>query len=303
MTIFYRLSQIALAIAITFFLVVSITSVAVISSTGALAGKPPRGSDICKQWTRGRTTHYRFCSPGSSCQPGGGCCNAGSRECGSGCCSNSEACVNGRCGNPQPAPRPVVTAPPPEPEPEPESLPVLEIAIGVAATTGVVGAGVLGFKAFSAWGADSVHQAAQYYPSPADGMGAPDIQADSFGQTGGNYGAEMIDAPDHRQMHRQPAAGPLLVPKLGGNNLRLDANRLKQNSVVVGRSSKCDVRINDQSVSRRHARLGIDDTGTIRVEDLGSTNGSWRNEQQIRKARLRDGDTVRFGDVKFMIKM
>ncbi|MFO0679900.1 MAG: sigma 54-interacting transcriptional regulator [Polyangiaceae bacterium] len=44
-------------------------------------------------------------------------------------------------------------------------------------------------------------------------------------------------------------------------------------SVVVGRESECDIVLPDPSISRRHASFHVKD-GSVRLEDLGSTNGT-----------------------------
>ena len=64
--------------------------------------------------------------------------------------------------------------------------------------------------------------------------------------------------------------------------------------VIVGRSPDNEVYINSKFVSRHHAQLVSDDTGCV-VEDLNSTNGVFLGEKQIKKYRLRDGDTVSVG--------
>ncbi|WP_437686964.1 sigma 54-interacting transcriptional regulator [Sorangium sp. So ce176] len=50
-------------------------------------------------------------------------------------------------------------------------------------------------------------------------------------------------------------------------------------SVVLGRDEGCDVRIDDRSVSRRHAALHVGPP--LRIEDLGSANGTFVGEQQL----------------------
>ena len=45
-------------------------------------------------------------------------------------------------------------------------------------------------------------------------------------------------------------------------------------AVVIGRGSLCDVRIDDGTVSRRHAQLTVDAAGAWTLTDLGSANGS-----------------------------
>jgi pSer/pThr/pTyr-binding forkhead associated (FHA) protein len=65
--------------------------------------------------------------------------------------------------------------------------------------------------------------------------------------------------------------------------------------MTVGRSG-ADVALNDPEVSRRHAIFRQVDSG-IGVEDLGSRNGTFVNDQQIRGiTTLSDGDRVRFGN-------
>ncbi len=63
----------------------------------------------------------------------------------------------------------------------------------------------------------------------------------------------------------------------------------------LGRRETCDVPISDREVSQRHCRVGADATGAW-IEDLGSTNGTWRNEQQVTaRTALFPGDLIRIG--------
>jgi pSer/pThr/pTyr-binding forkhead associated (FHA) protein len=70
--------------------------------------------------------------------------------------------------------------------------------------------------------------------------------------------------------------------------------------VTIGKAAGCDVVIDDDSVSARHARLEFD-MGAWRITDLGSTNGT--AVESVRLApnvptSLPYGVTVRFGGVK-----
>src|SRR5262249_36342539 len=65
--------------------------------------------------------------------------------------------------------------------------------------------------------------------------------------------------------------------------------------VLLGRDIKCDICIDDPSVSRVHARFQPDGEG-FRVIDLQSTNGTSVNRVRVRENKLKDGDDLRFGN-------
>ena len=73
---------------------------------------------------------------------------------------------------------------------------------------------------------------------------------------------------------------------------------LDSNEVVLGRGSDCDIQIDRDSVSRRHARVYRTDNGWM-VEDLGSTNGSYINDVPIERETLRDADFLKIGAAIF----
>ena len=72
-------------------------------------------------------------------------------------------------------------------------------------------------------------------------------------------------------------------------------------SKTVGRGQQADVTVDDPSLSRLHARLTIDDTGQLAIDDLGSTNGIFVNGTEQLSAYLMPGDTVRFGRIEYMV--
>ncbi|MEI7891717.1 MAG: GGDEF domain-containing protein [Myxococcales bacterium] len=69
----------------------------------------------------------------------------------------------------------------------------------------------------------------------------------------------------------------------------------------IGRSTKNDLFIDQESISRHHARITFEGTGYV-IRDLGSTNGTFVNDEALREARLKDGDQVQIGRsiLKFM---
>jgi two-component system cell cycle response regulator len=70
---------------------------------------------------------------------------------------------------------------------------------------------------------------------------------------------------------------------------------LADSPVVIGRGGDCDIRINDHSVSRRHARIQPGADGYYAV-DLQSTNGTFVNDQPASMYKLKDGDYLRAGN-------
>lgn len=89
-----------------------------------------------------------------------------------------------------------------------------------------------------------------------------------------------------------PAPSTLLLhPPDGG---RAKAIRLEA-SVTIGRAPECELRIDDTFASTMHARI-FGKNGSWYVEDLGSTNGTFVNEQRLAApAMLQPGDRVRIG--------
>ncbi|MEZ4362296.1 MAG: GGDEF domain-containing protein [Kofleriaceae bacterium] len=71
---------------------------------------------------------------------------------------------------------------------------------------------------------------------------------------------------------------------------------LERPTYLVGRDTDADLVVARGSVSRHHGRLTRDEAGAWWVEDLGSTNGTFINEQRLTRGRLAEGDLVRFGD-------
>jgi predicted component of type VI protein secretion system len=71
---------------------------------------------------------------------------------------------------------------------------------------------------------------------------------------------------------------------------------------VIGRREDCDLRIPLGEVSRKHCRI-IKDGDAVRLEDLGSSNGTFHNGERVREATLAAGDTIQIGPVTFMVQI
>jgi len=71
--------------------------------------------------------------------------------------------------------------------------------------------------------------------------------------------------------------------------------------LTIGRAAGCGVRVDDSFTSALHARLFKRD-GTLWVEDLSSTNGTWVNAERIATAtRLGRGDLLQVGGTVFEV--
>lgn len=78
--------------------------------------------------------------------------------------------------------------------------------------------------------------------------------------------------------------------------------RLEGRDHIVGRDAAASVWIDSGSVSRRHARLVLEDQSGM-LEDLGSKNGTWVNGTQVTAMTpIRDGDEIRFGSVSARLR-
>jgi diguanylate cyclase (GGDEF)-like protein len=100
-----------------------------------------------------------------------------------------------------------------------------------------------------------------------------------------------------RDDKREPNERPYLIGIAGehaGRLLPLEG----LTELIFGRSPDCEIAISlDDDVSRRHARLSIDEAGRAWLSDLGSKNGTLVNGREVsRPTLLRRGDRLFLGD-------
>ena len=150
-------------------------------------------------------------------------------------------------------------------------------------------------------------------PAPAQGFGGAQQQP-GFGAPPQDFGgAAQQPAPA-----AQPPAAPVNLPAnaLRGFLVSYQSNTsgdfwpLNGGRKTVGRANsgeQVDIPLSDATISSRHAAVIVDATaGTVQVEDTGSTNGTFVNEEHIGfngKRELRDGDKVRFGGYSTIVKI
>ena len=113
-------------------------------------------------------------------------------------------------------------------------------------------------------------------PPPQPGFGAP---------------AQMGGYPPQQQ-----PAGP--------GNCWVEVNgvrhQLSRAVTSLGRGTDVDLRIDDPSVSRRHAEIRVGVPSVI--SDLGSTNGIVVDDQHVRQAQLRDGSVIHLGNTTIIFR-
>ena len=73
------------------------------------------------------------------------------------------------------------------------------------------------------------------------------------------------------------------------------AVRLEAGWTRIGRSAAADIRLDDPTVSRRHALVVLTDRGQLRVLDDRSLNGLFVNGERVEWAPLSDGDELEIG--------
>lgn len=80
---------------------------------------------------------------------------------------------------------------------------------------------------------------------------------------------------------------------------------LKSGTTSLGRRVECDITIDDLSVSGDHAHIETENSVEFKGElnyylhDLGSTNGTFVNDKEIKRQKLEHNDIIRIGWVYF----
>ncbi|MEU6365152.1 DUF3662 and FHA domain-containing protein [Streptomyces sp. NPDC046931] len=133
------------------------------------------------------------------------------------------------------------------------------------------------------------------YPPAAAPAGAPPMPpAPPPGGRADGYG------------YPQPAGQrPAAAPASGGRTrywIEINGTRhqISRPTLVLGRSTEADVRIDDPGVSRRHCEIRTGTPSTI--QDLGSTNGIVVDGQHTTRATLRDGSRIVVGSTTIIYR-
>ncbi|MFD5682315.1 MULTISPECIES: FhaA domain-containing protein [Streptomyces] len=102
---------------------------------------------------------------------------------------------------------------------------------------------------------------------------------------------------------RRPPSGPGSMPDAQVRRwIEINGTRhqISRPTLVMGRSTDADVRIDDPGVSRRHCEIRTGTPSTI--QDLGSTNGIVVDGQHTTRATLRDGSRIVVGSTTIVYR-
>ncbi|MFF9480417.1 FhaA domain-containing protein [Streptomyces sp. NPDC014733] len=126
---------------------------------------------------------------------------------------------------------------------------------------------------------------------------------------GGHTGGGHVGPPP-MPSSPPPGAPPRTAPPGAGPQPQAQTRRwieingtrhqISRNSLVLGRSTDADVRIDDPGVSRRHCEIRVGTPPT--VQDLGSTNGIVVDGQHTTRASLRDGSRIVVGSTTIVYR-
>nr|WSX50866.1 DUF3662 and FHA domain-containing protein [Streptomyces sp. NBC_00974] len=149
------------------------------------------------------------------------------------------------------------------------------------------------------------HQAA---PAQPGGYGYPPVAAPPMpaGPPPGGPGARRPGPGGHAGQTGHAAGAPVPPVSPGGAVRRhwIEINgtrhQISRPTLVLGRSTEADVRIDDPGVSRRHCEIRTGMPSTI--QDLGSTNGIVVDGQHTTRATLRDGSRIVVGSTTIIYR-
>ncbi|MEU1944195.1 FhaA domain-containing protein [Streptomyces sp. NPDC059474] len=139
------------------------------------------------------------------------------------------------------------------------------------------------------------------------GAGAPQQRPGGYGYPAQPAGAPPMPStpPGARPVPRTSGAGAGAGAQQQGQTRRwIEINgsrhQISRPTLVLGRSTDADVRIDDPGVSRRHCEIRVGTPPT--VQDLGSTNGIVVDGQHTTRATLRDGSRIVVGSTTIVYR-
>jgi pSer/pThr/pTyr-binding forkhead associated (FHA) protein len=92
-------------------------------------------------------------------------------------------------------------------------------------------------------------------------------------------------------------ATPENLKQVGPFTFRLTPGSVK----TLGRATRADFVVDVALVSRFHCRFTVTPDGVLELEDLDSTNGTFVNDERVRRLVLKPGDRVRAGRIELVV--
>jgi len=143
---------------------------------------------------------------------------------------------------------------------------------------------------FLLWVVRSARRDLRAGAAPAGTEHAPPPDATGLHSASDLHGADIAARSPRLVVERAPGHDPGMIYDLDGD-------------IVMGRGDRAAIRLEDPFASARHARLR-EQGNIVVVEDLGSTNGTYLNEELLETPRpLHPGDRVRIGDSEFTFEV
>ena len=141
---------------------------------------------------------------------------------------------------------------------------------------------------------------------PAPAPIPPDAREPSAVGEGNTERVQALASAEQRARLQDTAQpGPVAIPGEPGHYLQVQAPgearlvRLEADVTHIGRGLSADLRLDENSVSRRHAMLIREDSGA-RILDDRSSNGTFVNGRRIEQAELSSGDVIKVGRVTLL---
>ncbi len=135
-------------------------------------------------------------------------------------------------------------------------------------------------------------------------VGPPEVEFevdDVLGRGRFRCEASLVEGEPEPPPPPASTGGAVLGQDRGGASLSVSEGeapgreyRLHKRVVTIGRLPECDVVLADAGASRRHATIRAESGGHL-LTDLGSTNGTFVNDEAIGERWLEDGDRITIG--------
>lgn len=120
----------------------------------------------------------------------------------------------------------------------------------------------------------------------------PEVDAQEDATTSALFGGETRVSTRVRRVDGPKVASLVQIygPNLGQRHI------LDKPAITIGRDESCNIVLDNDKVSRTHARLRVRERG-IEFEDMKSTNGSLVNDREVKRIVLKSGDIIKIGSV------